>query len=791
MRVAISLRVGAAVALLLSAASSAAGDRTVSSEGLTLVLSPGGAVESLRIRGIEAAGSPAGSGFALRELPQKTPNLAPNGSFEEGQSSPASWSWSDKAASWTPDGATAADGRRSMRLDIPGTAPGNGPVLRSAEFALRPNSPYTFSCRVESEHASRGLGVTLVELDAAGKAVRWRLTSRPAVAGWQTLTRTFMSGPVASRAYFQADVSRAYGTARLDDIQIRDVYGGRVAAPVRGAVVSTPDGGVGLTAEAEGVGLTARFTGSDRAIRVDVTLADRTGKDRALEIAFRLPLAGEGWLWDESLIHSAPVVAGSRFENLDEGFGSQTHSSLPFASVRTARASISLAVPPGPQMQRFACDTREGFRSVWDLGLSPAASKMPSRATISFWIYAPDPRWGLRSSAERYYALEPAAFASDVRLRGGWVLRGQGERLSEIPGSGDFGWGFHEGTGDLSFDNANGILALQYIDPNGWFRRFPGLRVQPPYETLVSTLEADAAAGTGSYEGIPVREMAKAVLQSSPYDESGRFQFGAKSYFWFGNRLQIYPVSPDPDIPPPSIWSLTRKYVVDRKEESSRRGGRHIDGVFLDDLTGTFASLENHRRSLWAYSDRPLSTSWETGKVVLYNGFSMTGVLRLPPRVPSWQEDGAQRKRQRGRLRLVRPLPGHRGRGGERRRRNREGVPPTRPRLWKGVEQPLRTPITHDTKGRRGPRLSAPGSSARLLSGLQRAILGRSGSIRAGSTDLPQVHSPHPNGGGGRLASHSSRGRVGSGGPRGALRRRSRRAPVPDRPERDRDLETG
>ena len=48
--------------------------------------------------------------------------------------------------------------------------------------------------------------------------------------------------------------------------------------------------------------------------------------------------------------------------------------------------------------------------------------------------------------------------------------------------------------------------------------------------------------------------------------------------------------------------------------------GNHLDGIFLDDLSYIFTGLENHRRSLWAYSDWPLSFSYASRKVVQYGG---------------------------------------------------------------------------------------------------------------------------------------------------------------------------
>ena len=52
------------------------------------------------------------------------------------------------------------------------------------------------------------------------------------------------------------------------------------------------------------------------------------------------------------------------------------------------------------------------------------------------------------------------------------------------------------------------------------------------------------------------------------------------------------------------------------------RYGNHLDGIFLDDVTYTFGKIGNYRRSLWVYSGVPLTFSYNTRKVVLYDAFS-------------------------------------------------------------------------------------------------------------------------------------------------------------------------
>ncbi len=161
----------------------------------------------------------------------------------------------------------------------------------------------------------------------------------------------------------------------------------------------------------------------------------------------------------------------------------------PFATVTGSATSISLAVPMGPQMQRFGYDTVNGLRSTWDLGLSAAATKTKSKASWTFWIYSSPPAWGFRAAAQKYYALNPSSFTSPVKLQGAWVIEG-GKELSTIPTFKDFGWGVQEGDGldDIDFANQNGIPVYHYIFPERVVLRLPD-GTQPSYNTLIATLE--------------------------------------------------------------------------------------------------------------------------------------------------------------------------------------------------------------------------------------------------------------------------------------------------------------
>src|SRR6185295_19784270 len=134
-----------------------------------------------------------------------------------------------------------------------------------------------------------------------------------------------------------------------------------------------------------------------------------------------------GWKWGKNIYSATTIADDVRYENVDTAISKQGRSMYPFATVSGSATSFSLAVPMGPQMQRFGYDTSNGLRSTWDLGLSAAALKTKSKATFTFWIYASSGPWGLRGAAEKYYGLNPSSFTTTVKLQGAWALPSGGK----------------------------------------------------------------------------------------------------------------------------------------------------------------------------------------------------------------------------------------------------------------------------------------------------------------------------------------------------------------------------
>ena len=123
---------------------------------------------------------------------------------------------------------------------------------------------------------------------------------------------------------------------------------------------------------------------------------------------------------------------------------------------------------------------------------------------------------------------------------------------------------------NLAFDNANGIIGMHYISPTEWDISIPGYPAgQPAYSVLIAALMTALGLPGVTVDSIPTAEMAAAVVASAPYDQNGLHQLSYNTYFWYGNRLQMYPAVPYSTLPG-GTYHLLMEYSVDNQIEQAR-----------------------------------------------------------------------------------------------------------------------------------------------------------------------------------------------------------------------------
>jgi len=108
------------------------------------------------------------------------------------------------------------------------------------------------------------------------------------------------------------------------------------------------------------------------------------------------------------------------------------------------------------------------------------------------------------------------------------------------------------------------------------------------------------------------QQAALAVINASPLDADGRYLIDMSNYLWHEwapeSWNQAWPGNPDPDLPAPNLFDLRRENWIHHDLDLN-------DGVYIDSVTtsGGVGNWENRRADHLAWSDSPLTFSWDDG----------------------------------------------------------------------------------------------------------------------------------------------------------------------------------
>ncbi len=387
-------------------------------------------------------------------------------------------------------------------------------------------------------------------------------------------------------------------------------------------------GGIGLE-------LTATFVERPDAIFCEGSIRNLTNSDRAIILAFALPLNASGWQWwdnlrtarraDEKL--STRYTATVRYGNRGE------HSPYPFCALNTEDAGIALGVALDlPVVHRFVyefvgADVKPSAKSEelqgqlrieWDFGLSPdggtrdagrgTRERQPNTAVFKFAIYALDePRWGMRAAADKFYRLFPESFRVRVKRFGIWMPFTDITKIADFE---DFGFAYHEGAQNPDFNRQHGFYNFRYEEPwSAWF-------FLPPDAPTNLTVE-QLFAYPNKHEQHP--NLAEIVKTCGIQDEQGRFSMRVEKtdpVHWAGGQtLYNFLVNADPDIGRDEGRGTrdgeTKARTMNRTLQTVLSDER-LDGVYFDGFGEWVMPNENYRRDHWRVADFPLTFSWRT-----------------------------------------------------------------------------------------------------------------------------------------------------------------------------------
>ncbi len=427
---------GAGPASLVFAASLATDD------GLRLEISGEGRVTALRI-GQTVLPMKGHGGFALADFHRQSEplNLVPNPGFEEGTKG-----W-QLAAGQSLDAHVFHSGGASVRLEVPGPKPGMSNL--GTVVPVKPNTRYRVGVSVRQEKAA-GWGAYSSEQDDQGRPTAAQVG--PYVPPEQRkdgvrlpLSWEITTGPKTTRLSLRADIYNSTGTIWLDDFFVTEFNEG-VYEPIQGRVTAEGKDTLRFAASLpeRGLEVNATLRAEAECIRVDGTVRDTTGRDRAVAVRFALPLDLEGWTWWQDAEEREKIGPGFPCRNTYKcvsGIG--VCSIYPWLAVSGPAASrrtdfpvrpgnedglgnpsyvpgLSLALPlsQGPRVFVLQHDQRTPETSLsFYFGLAKDAGRNPSRAPFSFVLYPHDPAWGMHRPSSAITGSFPKVSSSGRRTR--------------------------------------------------------------------------------------------------------------------------------------------------------------------------------------------------------------------------------------------------------------------------------------------------------------------------------------------------------------------------------------
>lgn len=364
-------------------------------------------------------------------------------------------------------------------------------------------------------------------------------------------------------------------------------------------------------------------------------VTDTSGSDRAVTLAWCVPLDARGSIWWDDPTNFRRIASRGEFAHLvDNGLGATGFvSRYPIAAVSLGHRTLCIGLPiEPPRMARLLYDAAgTELRAEFDFGLSGICEHFPSRADASVIAFdlapaarasgraQPDPkglprsqRWEFRRAIQHYWELYPEAFRRRVSRAGIWLPF---QHISIIDRPEDFGFAFHEvALSDKTSpgeDDKLGVGSYVYTEPMTDWR---ALRAEGPktYSGYMKELTEDALEGDKS---------AQATLTSGVKLANGR-------YFVYLTPVAYTPLSPfgvncDPDVPTADWpgWPNRAKFEMGRLERAlgwAEEPGYGLDGIYVDSMESGW-SLGNYRRDHWRTSRYPLTFDPHTKKVCLAN----------------------------------------------------------------------------------------------------------------------------------------------------------------------------
>ena len=366
--------------------------------------------------------------------------------------------------------------------------------------------------------------------------------------------------------------------------------------------------------EAKGVRLSVVETPAADGATYQVTVEDRTGRDRALTLVYAWPLPAGDLVFEEDPRTAVPLAdnAPQRSDAQAMGCGAGGLNRWPFGAVSVGGRGFALGIDTAhPAYFRTAVHPRTRLLFIaFDLGLAP------EKRTAAFAFRRFTFTGGFRGALAAYAAREPDAFKTRVPEQGIWMPF---RAIKSVENWQDFGFKFKEGNDETAWDDAHGIFTFRYTEPTTWW-----LSMDKAHGTNRFTM-ADCLAKVESLaaKGDP---RARAWRGSVMRDEDGARVGRVMDTPWC--RGAIWLLSPLPDIAGVCEYKV-KNTEADFAKFYAKPFPEGQDGEYIDSAEGYLTPTLDFNRAVFAASDTPLVfSSDEDHRPALFKGLSMYEYVR-------------------------------------------------------------------------------------------------------------------------------------------------------------------
>jgi hypothetical protein len=364
-----------------------------------------------------------------------------------------------------------------------------------------------------------------------------------------------------------------------------------------------------------GLRLESRILARSNCVEISGRVADTTGKDRAITLAFALPLDATGWRWWDDMRRSRVITGKGAYEHtVSVKCGATGGMSLyPLAAVEDGRHGLALALDmaqPGIYRLTYHAGLHQ-LLIAYDFGLVPETANFPSGADFRFVVYRFDPAGGFRSALEKLGQIFPAYFQVRAKEQGLWMPFTD---ISTVKGWQDFGFKFHEGNNNVPFDDAHGILSFRYTEPMTWWMAM-GKEVERTPQAAIQ-IRDNLLASAKPGEKTP----AEVTQAAAMFDETGQPAMQFQNTPWCNGA--IWSLNPNPHLAGKNFarwhWSAAE---TNRLYGPQAKGT--LDGEYLDSLEGYVTTDLNFRREHFVPSTVPLTFASASKRPALYKGLAV------------------------------------------------------------------------------------------------------------------------------------------------------------------------